>query len=55
MDKQPIFLGSEEILNGTADKIYDSGLCLPTGTNLSLSEVDLISELVLTALALKGK
>jgi dTDP-4-amino-4,6-dideoxygalactose transaminase len=54
MDKQPIFLGSEGFLNGTADKIYDSGLCLPTGTNLSLSEVDLISELVLAALALKG-
>jgi dTDP-4-amino-4,6-dideoxygalactose transaminase len=50
MDKQPIFFNSKGNLNGTADKIYNSGLCLPTGTNLSLSEVDLISELVIKAM-----
>jgi dTDP-4-amino-4,6-dideoxygalactose transaminase len=50
MDKQPIFFNSKGNLNGTADKIYNSGLCLPTGTDLSLSEVDLISELVIKAM-----
>jgi dTDP-4-amino-4,6-dideoxygalactose transaminase len=54
MHKQPIFLESEGCLNGTADKIYDSALCLPTGTSLTLSEVDLISELVLAAMTQQG-
>lgn len=54
MDKQPIFLDSQGLLNGTADEIYNSGLCLPTGTNLSLPEVDLISELVLRAIEHQG-
>jgi len=54
MNKQPIFLDSQGILNGTADEIYNSGLCLPTGTNLSLPEVDLISELVLTVFEHQG-
>ena len=47
---QPIFYDSDRIVDGTAEKIYHQSLCLPSGSKLSLSEVDGICENILISL-----
>jgi dTDP-4-amino-4,6-dideoxygalactose transaminase len=47
---QPIYRDSESILNGNAERVFSTSLCLPTGTNLLDSEIDLISNLTMEAL-----
>jgi dTDP-4-amino-4,6-dideoxygalactose transaminase len=50
MHMQPLYRDSESILNGNAEKIFSTSICLPTGTNLLESEINLISNLVIEAL-----
>lgn len=40
MHKQPVFQNSLNFTNGTSEKLFEDGLCLPSGSNLS--EEDLI-------------
>jgi dTDP-4-amino-4,6-dideoxygalactose transaminase len=47
---QPIFHNSDAVVDGTAEQIYNQSLCLPSGSKLSLSEVDEICENILTSL-----
>ena len=47
MHLQPIFRDSKSVLNDNSEEIFRSSLCLPTGTDLSPSEVDRISEIVI--------
>jgi dTDP-4-amino-4,6-dideoxygalactose transaminase len=49
MHQQKAFLDNETWLNGTADAIFSSGLCLPSGQNLTESKQNEIIEIVLTA------
>jgi dTDP-4-amino-4,6-dideoxygalactose transaminase len=42
MHQQPIFASSTSYLNGTSDKLFDNGLCLPSGSNLTDSDFDRI-------------
>jgi dTDP-4-amino-4,6-dideoxygalactose transaminase len=42
MHQQPIFASSKNYLNGVSDKLFDNGLCLPSGSNLSDEEFDRI-------------
>lgn len=42
MHQQPIFASSKNYLNGVSDKLFDNGLCLPSGSNLSNEEFDRI-------------
>jgi dTDP-4-amino-4,6-dideoxygalactose transaminase len=49
MHQQKAFSRSETWLNGTADAIFSSGLCLPSGQKLTESKQNEIIEIVLTA------
>ena len=42
MHQQPIFASSKNYLSGVSDKLFENGLCLPSGSNLSDEEFDRI-------------
>ena len=42
MHQQPIFASSRNYLNGVSDKLFDNGLCLPSGSNLTEEEYERI-------------
>lgn len=44
MHQQPIFAKSKAYLNGVSDKLFEEGLCLPSGSNLTNQEFDRIFE-----------
>jgi dTDP-4-amino-4,6-dideoxygalactose transaminase len=44
MHQQPIFSDSKAYLNGVSDKLFEDGLCLPSGSNLTDEEFDRIFE-----------
>ncbi len=44
MHQQPIFADSKAYLNGVSDKLFEDGLCLPSGSNLTEEEFDRIFE-----------
>jgi dTDP-4-amino-4,6-dideoxygalactose transaminase len=44
MHQQPIFADSNAYLNGVSDKLFEDGLCLPSGSNLTDEEFDRILE-----------
>jgi len=42
MHQQPIFASSKNYLNGVSDKLFENGLCLPSGSNLTDVEFERI-------------
>jgi dTDP-4-amino-4,6-dideoxygalactose transaminase len=38
MHQQPVFAGSKSYLNGVSDNLFENGLCLPSGSNLTEGE-----------------
>jgi len=42
MHQQPVFATSQNYLNGVSDKLFENGLCLPSGSNLTEEEFDRI-------------
>jgi dTDP-4-amino-4,6-dideoxygalactose transaminase len=40
MHTQPVFAHCPRYLNGTSEKLFNQGLCLPSGSNLSLEDLD---------------
>lgn len=42
MHLQPVFTFSKNYLNGVSDKLFENGLCLPSGSNLTDEEFDRI-------------
>jgi dTDP-4-amino-4,6-dideoxygalactose transaminase len=50
MHQQPIFEDNPTFLTGTADALYREGLCLPSGTQLRMQDVDAIAGMVSDAL-----
>ena len=42
MHQQPIFSTSDNYLNGFSDKLFENGLCLPSGSNLTEEEFERI-------------
>jgi len=42
MHQQPIFASSKSYLNGVSDKLFENGLCLPSGSNLTEEEFERI-------------
>ena len=44
MHLQPVFQKSPAYINGTSEILFKNGLCLPSSTNLSLSDLDRINE-----------
>ena len=46
MHLQPVFEGSPAYINGTSETLFTNGLCLPSSSCLSLSDLDRISEVL---------
>ena len=42
MHQQPVFSASKSYLNGVSDKLFENGLCLPSGSNLTDEEFERI-------------
>ena len=42
MHQQPVFSSSKSYLNGVSDKLFENGLCLPSGSNLREEEFERI-------------
>ncbi len=42
MHKQPIFASSKSYLNGNSDKLFENGICLPSGSNLTEEDFERI-------------
>ena len=42
MHLQPVFVSSKFYLNGVSEKLFENGLCLPSGSNLTEQEFDRI-------------
>jgi len=46
MHQQPVFSHSRSFLNGGADSLYESGLCLPSGPGIGNSDVEEICSII---------
>ncbi len=44
MHQQPVFANCKSYINGVSDKLFEDGLCLPSGSNLTEEEFDRIFE-----------
>ena len=42
MHQQPVFSSSKSYLNGVSDKLFENGLCLPSGSNITEDEFERI-------------
>jgi dTDP-4-amino-4,6-dideoxygalactose transaminase len=50
MHQQPVFKDSECVLTGVADRLFDEGLCLPSGTAMTDIDVDRVLGVILETL-----
>ena len=46
MHLQPIFEAAPYYGNGTSDKLFEEGLCLPSGSNLTSAELDKVASII---------
>src|SRR5690606_36347774 len=46
MHLQPVFKDCKAFTNGVSEKLFNNGLCLPSGSNLSESDLQLITNLI---------
>ncbi|MDU8886152.1 aminotransferase class I/II-fold pyridoxal phosphate-dependent enzyme [Yeosuana sp. MJ-SS3] len=46
MHLQPVFNTFPSYLNGTSDELYEKGLCLPSGSNLTLDDLSRIVKII---------
>lgn len=51
MHQQPVFKKYPKYLNGISDNLFEKGLCLPSGSNLSEKELDRIYNAIHTFFA----
>nr|WP_295869771.1 aminotransferase class I/II-fold pyridoxal phosphate-dependent enzyme [uncultured Chitinophaga sp.] len=42
MHLQPVFSGAPAYVNGVSEKLFDDGLCLPSGSNLTIQQLESI-------------
>jgi dTDP-4-amino-4,6-dideoxygalactose transaminase len=47
MHMQPVFEHNPKYTNGVSEKLFETGLCLPSGTNLSDADLNRICEIIL--------
>lgn len=52
MHQQPVFKNSPRYLNGVSDDLFERGLCLPSGSNLTDVELDRVNSAINTYFAL---
>ncbi|MGH8948137.1 MAG: DegT/DnrJ/EryC1/StrS family aminotransferase, partial [Acidimicrobiia bacterium] len=50
MHAQPVFRGNPARLDGTADRLFATGLCLPSGSGMSQDDLDRVIDAVRAAL-----
>ena len=50
LHQQPVFEQCKAYLNGVSDQLFATGLCLPSGSNLSESDQDRVIDLILKCL-----
>lgn len=50
MHLQPVFCGYPSFLNGVSEKLFEQGLCLPSGSNLSIQDLERIQQKILSVL-----
>jgi len=50
MHLQPVFKDCMHFTNGTAERLFDKGLCLPSGSNLNQDDLDRILNIILKTL-----
>ena len=50
MHQQPVFAGAKSVITGIADQIFEDGLCLPSGTSMTDTEVDRVIDEIMIAL-----
>ncbi|WP_196761771.1 DegT/DnrJ/EryC1/StrS family aminotransferase, partial [Streptobacillus moniliformis] len=50
MHQQPVFAGAESVLTGVADAVFETGLCLPSGTAMTDDDVDRVLGIMLAEL-----
>lgn len=50
MHMQPVFKDAPAIINGVSEDLFKNGLCLPSGTAISDSEIELVVATILEAL-----
>ena len=53
MHLQPVFAQSPYYGDNVSEKLFEKGLCLPSGSNLSDTELGLVSSVVLNTIAAK--
>lgn len=46
MHAQPVFKDAPSYVNGVSDKLFDQGLCLPSGSNLPAADRSLVVEII---------
>jgi dTDP-4-amino-4,6-dideoxygalactose transaminase len=46
MHLQPVFAHAPRVVNGTSERLFDHGLCLPSGSNLSTADFDRIVQVL---------
>jgi pyridoxal phosphate-dependent aminotransferase EpsN len=46
MHLQPLYEGAEYLGQGVSDRLFDHGLCLPSGSNLEQDQLDRVSALI---------
>ena len=46
MHLQPVFSGCPAYVNGTSERLFQQGLCLPSGSNMSDSDRDRVLEIL---------
>jgi len=42
MHSQPLYTKEKSYINGVSDDLFDRGLCLPSGSNLSKKDIELV-------------
>lgn len=50
MHLQPVFAGSPCYVKGTSEELFNKGLCLPSGTNMTVSDFERIAEVLIKEL-----
>lgn len=51
MHLQPVFSGYPAYTDGTSEKLFQDGLCLPSGSNLSTADLDRVIDIIRTVLS----
>lgn len=46
MHLQPVFKDSEQFVDGTSEDLFERGLCLPSGSNLPLEDIERVIEII---------